>query len=645
MDRLKLSAVFAAAVTGAVPTFAFPPPTTADPVNTYQATIGTNYNQVQSYSADIGFNFNTFVQGPDVVWYKYVSDGQTAVRFDTLNSNITTGGGGGYFLPSTNETQVAVYTSSGSLVALSKNTVNLNGDPMAIYPTFSNDKGTGASNTTLGVNQYTPEELSQFYLAPTTSTNPHWSADPNSTTYFTGWAAPGNEGNSQKYYQPYYPTNLNEYHVWSTALSPIMLDNNGNPVLDSNNQPRSQPGWRYSDYARIGPASTWNRYQTLPAGTYYIAVASVSPTLAGDTYTQAVLEAPIHYDANANLANQPILTGPLGTWQYYLDSSTSSFSGTIQLDVTQAPVQTETVSSLNGVSNMTLNATTLVVINGGTYGGILQDGTFQGLLVLTGGTLTLTANNTLSGGITLAGGELSVASDAFLGDPTQSLTFDGGTLGITGSADNSTARPIYWTNTGGGFDIVDPANTFTTAGVLSGGGLTKTGAGTLVLTKSYSTTSPTVVAAGTLQLSPATGTTAPNNYSSTAGISGAGNLSVVSGAFLISDGITLNSLSIGGSVQIRSNGSSTGTTKVNALVLTGGANAWTGALDLTNNKLIIEDNTLSRATTIATLQDQINYGKTHNAGIYSSTALPANVTMALLDNSLLNKSTFGGLSV
>ena len=632
MRKYNSRAVFAAAVASASSAFAsFPPPTTANPAASSQATITTNYNSVQTFTSTLGFNAATFQQGPDVVWYTYVSDGQTAVRFDTLGSNISTGSGG-FVLGESNETQVAVYTAGGTPVAISKNAEDLNGDPIAVYPTFSSDKGAGASNTTLGQNEYTPEGLSQLYLAPTQSTNPHWAADPNSTTNFTGWSAPGN-GPGQVY-------NYNEYKVWSTAL--YETDSNGNLILDSKGLPIYNPSWMNGNYDTIGPGSPWNRYQVLPAGTYYVAVSSVAPVLSGDAYAQAILEAPVNFDYTA-LKNEPILTAPLGTFQYYDDPSTNTFSGSLQLNVTQAPVQTQTLATLTGSSNMTLNATTLVVTNGGNYSGSLQDGTFQGLLTLTGGTLTLSGNNTFSGGITLAGGELSVSDNTNLGDPTQNITFAGGTLGITGTTFNTLSHPITWTTLGGGFDVANINNTVTTAALLSGGGLTKTGAGTLILTKAYTTNAPTTIAAGTLQLSPATGTTQPTNNTSTAAISGAGNLIVNSGANLVSDAISLGSLSIGGSVQIRANGAST--SKLNALILAGATDNWTGALDLTNNKLIINDAGISHALTIATLQNEIKFGKTNPAGLFTSASLPPNVTLALLDNAVLNRTTFGGIFV
>ena len=72
---------------------------------------------------------------------------------------------------------------------------------------------------------------------------------------------------------------------------------------------------------------------------------------------------------------------------------------------------------------------------------------------------------------------------------------------------------------------------------------------------------------------------------------------------------------------------------VDSLTLTPGA-----TLDLTNNKLIVND-TNDHATTLATLQNQI---ATH--AITSST-MPANFGLALLDNAITHFTTFGGAPV
>ena len=124
----------------------------------------------------------------------------------------------------------------------------------------------------------------------------------------------------------------------------------------------------------------------------------------------------------------------------------------------------------------------------------------QGIFIKLGlGALTLSGNNSFSGGVVLAEGTLSVAQNANLGAPSGLLAFDGGTLQITGTAFAATARRILWGPGGGGLDIADPANTVTLAQALSGpGGLTKLGAGTLALAGTNTYTGATSLAEGTL---------------------------------------------------------------------------------------------------------------------------------------------------
>ena len=203
----------------------------------------------------------------------------------------------------------------------------MDGNPIVQYPRSSS----------LESRWYVGETLSEVYFYPNAPTsNPHWSASPTDPNYFQGWSAPGNSGNSQQYFQPSYPTNLNEYHVWSTALSHVILDNNNQPVLGTDGQPLTQPGWRYADYTRVGPATTWNRYSALPAGDYYIAFSGAAPVFNGDTYSVQYLQAPVNFDYDTLQNNQSAL-GPagLGTWQYYLDSHGQAAYGTIDFNITQ----------------------------------------------------------------------------------------------------------------------------------------------------------------------------------------------------------------------------------------------------------------------------------------------------------------------
>ncbi|MEH2475489.1 autotransporter-associated beta strand protein [Nitrobacteraceae bacterium AZCC 2161] len=112
---------------------------------------------------------------------------------------------------------------------------------------------------------------------------------------------------------------------------------------------------------------------------------------------------------------------------------------------------------------------------------------------------TLTGTPGQSTSWSINGGTLSVSSDVNLGNGVEALSFNGGILQVTGTAFTSTPRAINWGASGGGFDIADPANTFTVSQSLTGtGGLTKLGAGTLRLTGGNDYSGTTNVAAGTL---------------------------------------------------------------------------------------------------------------------------------------------------
>ncbi|MFO0815768.1 MAG: autotransporter-associated beta strand repeat-containing protein [Gemmatales bacterium] len=117
------------------------------------------------------------------------------------------------------------------------------------------------------------------------------------------------------------------------------------------------------------------------------------------------------------------------------------------------------------------------------------------------GTLTLSGNNTYTGGTSISAGTLSVSSNSNLGGIGGGLTFNGGTLQVTGTTFTSTPRTITWGTSGGGFDIASAANTFTVSQDLtSGGSLTKLGTGTLVLSGANTYTGGTFLNAGTLSV-------------------------------------------------------------------------------------------------------------------------------------------------
>ena len=114
-------------------------------------------------------------------------------------------------------------------------------------------------------------------------------------------------------------------------------------------------------------------------------------------------------------------------------------------------------------------------------------------------TWTLTSTTTAVTPWTISQGTLSVSSDGALGDTSGGLTLTGGTLQWGAGFNLSPARSITLGAGGGTFDT----NGFTSAigvDIAGSGGLTKNGAGTLILGAPNDYTGGTTVNAGTLQV-------------------------------------------------------------------------------------------------------------------------------------------------
>ncbi|MGN6369470.1 MAG: dockerin type I domain-containing protein [Phycisphaerae bacterium] len=607
-----------------------------------------NADALEYYGGTVSLNqsITGYIQGAvypyqaSLTWYKYISDGVTPVSFDLFGSNMgfNVGGFGG-----SNFGELAVYDSNGRFVG---------GNQGARTP------ADGDSKVAITIPEGAPPPPGPDFSQP---------LDPTSATY-------------------HYSSNW--YH-----------DNDqGLPKLDFVNAAQPAPTWNASNPDHGGTVGSipnsvadWGEYKVLAPGEYFIAVTGYSTYFAGDPHDIT--------DAGTDTANPfgfVTYHAMTGTYQLNvrrlgdldqsgavnssdlalliqkiqdlapssgipLDTSSGTWVGMpAELQVfdltandridkydlrtferytgifmTRTPVN---VATLNGSGSITIDGQAYTVSSGGNFSGTLQDVVLPGNLVLTGGTLVLSGNNSWSGGTSVTGGILSIGSEANLGDLYSDVTLNGGTLRVTGTAYTNTYRTFSIGPAGGTIEIADPNNTLTVTSTLTTAGtLTKSGPGILALGASLNTVSPLSISGGTLQFNLTTS-------SAVAAISGAGNLAVNSGAALTSDAITLHTLTIGGSVQIRANGNST--SQLSALVLAGGTDNWTGGLDLTNNKLIINDGSISRSSTIATLQNQVKYGKTHsNAGLFTSSVLPANVTLAVLDNAVLNKLTFGGIGV
>jgi len=133
-----------------------------------------------------------------------------------------------------------------------------------------------------------------------------------------------------------------------------------------------------------------------------------------------------------------------------------------------------------------------------TLAGVISSGSIDGKLTKTGtGTLILSGENTYTGTTTISAGTLQVGADTALGFSTAGLSIGAGTLATTGTF--TTSRTVSLT-AAATIDTEEDTS-LTVSGVISGsGGLTKAGAGTLILTANNTYTGTTTISAGTLQI-------------------------------------------------------------------------------------------------------------------------------------------------
>ncbi|MEZ6193707.1 MAG: PEP-CTERM sorting domain-containing protein [Phycisphaerales bacterium] len=298
-----------------------------DPV---AGTFGVDMNNTQTWTGtqlkDIFGN-----PAPTVRWFKYTADGNSAVTFDTNGTNISSVGpdpdrSPGNFLQAGNATQLALYDSAGNLVARMGGTKDLNGElvpefPSALYD--SNDPNYHLRSSSI--------QLADLMFMQNAPDNPHWDtspggiSDPLSTTDYEGLHIDCFECSGQKY-----TDGRNEYEVWRDSLD--LVENQGASFFRS--------GDRYN----AGPGSSWNRYDILPAGDYYLALTGAGPSFSGDTYKEEWMMTPIHdgFDRTNPLnpifiENVPLISSPMGPFQMYVGEANPNFQsawGDIQLNIT-----------------------------------------------------------------------------------------------------------------------------------------------------------------------------------------------------------------------------------------------------------------------------------------------------------------------
>jgi autotransporter-associated beta strand protein len=190
-------------------------------------------------------------------------------------------------------------------------------------------------------------------------------------------------------------------------------------------------------------------------------------------------------------------SGSIGTSSGLLNAATFDISAT---------TSGATITTLSGTGSVVLGTKTLTLSAANdTFAGVISG---TGGLVLSSGTQTLTGTNTYTGGTTVNGGTLSFGSDGVLAD-TGAVNVSGGTLAI--GAYNDTVGAVTLSSgsitgttgvlTGASYDVTNATGTTTIGAILGGSsGLTKTGAGSLVMSGMNQYTGGTSVNGGALSL-------------------------------------------------------------------------------------------------------------------------------------------------
>jgi autotransporter-associated beta strand protein len=281
----------------------------------------------------------------------------------------------------------------------------------------------------------------------------------------------------------------------------------------------------------------------------------------------------------------------------------SQCGGLVTLNGVNTYSGSTTINNNGAASKLTIGGSGS--LGGGNYAGnIANGGTFTyaslanqtlsgvisgtGTLIQSAGTLTLSGANTYSGGTTLSAGQLNINYIKAIGASSSTFTISGGTIDNTSGSAITLANnnPQNWngdfTFTGTsslnlGTGAVTPnasrqvtvgANFFTVGGIIGGGtiSLTKAGSGTLVLSGANTFSGGTMVNGGTLSV------TTDGNLGAIPGAATANSIIVNGGMLNLSGTLTLNA---NRGITIGSSGGTIGVA-ASQIVLYGGTIAGTG---------------------------------------------------------------------
>ncbi len=385
---------------------------------------------------------------------------------------------------------------------------------------------------------------------------------------------------------------------------------------------------------------------SLAPGTY-----SINPTFTGTTFPSiaapVVLQANstiflgtnggLHMDGNTTYAGGSVGSAPFveGTSPYGIfiqngnatvTGNTTIFCNTFDMD---GSANTATWS-INANVTLTQQAWYLDPTD-------TTNNPFHSTINLNGGTLDMETHSgkwTLAGGtLNMGGNEAIVQHDKLvlgLGSTIGTVNVANGTVGFISGGLESAATGVAGGNVinNNGNLVVDSVFTLDANSVLS-----KTG--TFALEIEVGT--PVMGVGSVFNIS-----NGPVQFFF--GIPGAPNVTInlqnsVSGFFDVSHLNTLH-IEAGGVAVISSGGDHS--MQVTNLIIDGGASP-TGGFSITDNKVVTQVTPATKATALATLRAQVVWGETHLlTGIFDDD-LPANYGIAVIDNAILGRATFGGI--
>jgi fibronectin-binding autotransporter adhesin len=360
-------------------------------------------------------------------------------------------------------------------------------------------------------------------------------------------------------------------------------------------------------------ANTFNGLTTVSAGSVVLNKAASTTAIAGDLTIDGT--GTVSLSANEQIADTSSVT------------ISSSSSAAFSLGSRTETIANLTINGVTGTNAVTGGSGTLIIAGAGTINA-------------NAGNITVTNLTTGTGGLSMGSG-VTVSSSTAGGVTTLNgnVTFNGAT---TGATLGSTSAPSSGITLNGdrNFTVADATavNDLTVAGVVSNGtvagsGLTKLGAGTLVLSGANTYTGTTTVNAGTLLVN---GSTAA---ASAVSVNNAG--SVLGGTGTINGSVTISSTAAGATLNPGPSGTngtaaSVGTLNVGSLTLSP-TNASTVHIDAFGTATSSWDKLVSAGAislnTLGTLDVTIASGLTFAAG----------TTYVLLDGTSIS-GTFAGIA-